>query len=90
MQLTHCSTDKMIADFLTKPLQGALFRKLREVLMGRASVESLDIPKAPTPQERVEENTRKDVKAPSKDPPITSERTKPTYASMLRSRKSLD
>ena len=80
----------MIADFLTKPLQGALFRKLREVLMERASVESLDIPKVPTPQERVEENTRKDVKPPSKDPPITSERTKPTYASMLRSGKSLD
>ena len=38
----------------------------------------------------VEENTRKDVKALSKDPPITSERAKPTYASMLRSGKSFD
>ena len=29
-----CPTDKMIADFLTKPLQGKLFIKFRDVLMG--------------------------------------------------------
>ncbi len=29
-----CSTGEMITDFLTKPLQGAMFRKLRDLLMG--------------------------------------------------------
>ena len=29
-----CPTDKMIADFLTKPLQGKVFKKFRDMLMG--------------------------------------------------------
>jgi hypothetical protein len=29
-----CPTDKMIADFLTKPLQGKVFKKFRDLLMG--------------------------------------------------------
>ena len=29
--------DKMIADFLTKPLQGKVFQKFRDVLMGAVS-----------------------------------------------------
>jgi len=29
-----CPTGEMIADFLTKPLQGAIFRKFRDLLMG--------------------------------------------------------
>jgi hypothetical protein len=32
--LTHCPTDLMIADILTKPLQGEKFAKLRDLLMG--------------------------------------------------------
>ena len=30
----HCPTEEMIADYLTKPLQGALFRKFRNAIMG--------------------------------------------------------
>ncbi len=29
-----CPTDKMIADFLTKPLQGKVFKQFRDMLMG--------------------------------------------------------
>jgi hypothetical protein len=29
-----CPTGKMIADFLTKPLQGTMFKKFRDMLMG--------------------------------------------------------
>jgi hypothetical protein len=29
-----CPTGKMIADFLTKPLQGTIFKKFRDMLMG--------------------------------------------------------
>jgi hypothetical protein len=32
--MRHCDTDSMLADFLTKPLQGSLFRKFRDVILG--------------------------------------------------------
>jgi hypothetical protein len=32
--LKHCSTDRMIADVLTKPLQGEHFEALRDILLG--------------------------------------------------------
>jgi len=33
----------MLADFLSKPLQGTLFRKFRNILMGHVDVDTLDI-----------------------------------------------
>ena len=32
--VTHCPTEQMIADFFTKPLQGNLFRNMRDIIMG--------------------------------------------------------
>ena len=32
--LEHCPTDKMEADYLSKPLQGKQFDKLRRIIMG--------------------------------------------------------
>lgn len=34
IKVVYCPTEEMVADLLTKPLQGALFRKLRAKLMG--------------------------------------------------------
>ena len=34
--LRYCQTEHMLADFLSKPLQGGLFRKFRDVLLGHA------------------------------------------------------
>jgi hypothetical protein len=34
LQLVYCPTDKMIADILTKSVQGELFEKLRDLLLG--------------------------------------------------------
>ena len=34
IQIRHCPTLQMLADFLTKPLQGSLFVKFRDVLLG--------------------------------------------------------
>ena len=34
IELIHCPIKRMIADFYTKPLQGALFRKMRDIVMG--------------------------------------------------------
>jgi len=35
--LKHCGTDRMIADILTKPLQGEHFETLRKYLLGYAT-----------------------------------------------------
>ncbi len=34
LSVVWCPTDKMIADFLTKPLQGRVFKQFRDMLMG--------------------------------------------------------
>ena len=36
IEVKHCPTERMIADFFTKPLQGKLFRYLRDIVMGLA------------------------------------------------------
>ena len=38
ISIKHCPTELMIADFFTKPLQGALFYRMRDVVMGNISV----------------------------------------------------
>ena len=43
IKVQYCPTDKMLADFFTKPLQGNLFRKFRDVVMGYKHVRSLDV-----------------------------------------------
>ena len=30
----HCPTEKMIADFFTRPIQGSLLRKFRDIIQG--------------------------------------------------------
>ena len=39
--IEHCPTDKMVADYFTKPLQGVLFNKLRRVIMGWDHISTL-------------------------------------------------
>ena len=38
INVKHCRTEDMIADFLTKPLQGSLFRRMRNIIMEYASL----------------------------------------------------
>jgi hypothetical protein len=42
INVRHCRTLKMLADFLTKPQQGTLFRVMRDVLLGKLPVTALD------------------------------------------------
>jgi hypothetical protein len=53
ISIDWCPTKKMVADYMSKPLQGSLFRELRDYIMGRvrcsrpkSDVVSLDRKKA--------------------------------------------
>jgi hypothetical protein len=41
ISIRHCPTLQMLADFFTKPLEGALFRKFKYVILGYKHVDSL-------------------------------------------------
>jgi len=55
IKIQYCPTQNMLADFLSKPLQGSLFVRLRDVLLGLKPVSSLV--SGPTDEERVGGNT---------------------------------
>ncbi len=60
IEIVYCPTEQMLADFFTKPLQGSLFRKFKQVLMGHAHIKTLERPPLSPFEERVE-NHRKGV-----------------------------
>ena len=60
IDIKHCPTEIMVADFFTKPLQGAAFRRLRDIIMGH---------KPPPTEERVEKG---DNPGPGDSAPGTS------------------
>ena len=37
IELKHCPTERMIADYFTKSLQRSLFRKIRDIIIGVTS-----------------------------------------------------
>ena len=54
IHIIHCPTESMLADFLTKPLQGNLFRRFRGVFLGHNHISSLArLPPSTGPEERV-------------------------------------
>jgi hypothetical protein len=55
--IRHCLTLLMIGDFFTKPLQGALFRKFRDVILGSQHVDTIVAAPA-EPEERVGKEQR--------------------------------
>jgi hypothetical protein len=64
----------MLADFFTKPLQGSLFRRLRDVVMGQKHIHSLSVaPSGTTTQERVEKDDRSERESGVADSDGTSE-----------------
>ena len=87
--IRHCPTLEMLADFFTKPLQGALFRKFRDVILGYKHINTLTEPVDTVAQERVEERptdgdstaseNKRDVLQQDKD----MIRQKPTWADVV-------
>ena len=55
IKIVHCPTKQMIADYFTKPLQGALFHMFRNVIMGWDHVSTV-YTGYDAPKERVENN----------------------------------
>ena len=53
LKVEWCPTGDMIADFMTKPLQGALFRRFRDMIMGVHTLDSMTTsPSAKTKESR--------------------------------------
>ena len=44
LKVEYCPSSIMLADFFTKPLQGQLFKKFRDVIMGHAPMSCLKHP----------------------------------------------
>jgi hypothetical protein len=44
IEIEWCPTKEMVADYMTKPLQGSHFRRLRDLIMGMTKVEKSKIP----------------------------------------------
>ena len=59
MSVQYCPTGEMLADFYTKPIQGGLFTKFRDILMGQSHISSLRQSIGFEKKERVE-NVRPD------------------------------
>ena len=57
----------MIADFFTKPLQGSLFRKMRDVVLGYKHIEEIDDDGGSSVEERVRNQVKQDKKKEKKD-----------------------
>ena len=53
IEVQYCPTEMMIADFFTKPLQGKLFRKFRDVILGYKHISTLQEEEESPSQERV-------------------------------------
>ena len=46
IHVTHCPTEEMVGDFFMKPLQGSLFLKMRNYIMGNEEPGYQDLPRS--------------------------------------------
>ena len=58
IDVSYCPTEAMLADFFTKPLQGGLFKKFRDVILGHEHISSLHSSETLKIKERVENNIK--------------------------------
>ncbi len=48
VEIKWCPTKEMVADFMTEPLHGSHFRRLRDLIMGKSSIKKAKIPSKST------------------------------------------
>jgi len=41
--VAYCPTENMLADFFTKPLQGAAFRRMRSIILNMPSADDVSV-----------------------------------------------
>ena len=89
IEVKYCPTSKMIADFFTKPLQGNLFRKLRDVVLGYKHVNSLNTEEESSSQERVGSQDLGEISPQdgSDDSPSEGKEKTVTWADVVRNNK---
>ena len=80
IEVVYCPTEKMVADFFTKPLQGSLFRKFRDIILGYEHISTLnEVMEESLSEERVrkDEETKnvRTVKTANDGPSITRPKT---------------
>ena len=91
--IVHCPTDKMIGDFYSKPTQGGLFHKFRNVILGYEHTDSLtrDPPLSQT-EERVENSKFTNNEGQTKKVTGTTgseiARSKRSYAEVARTKSN--
>ena len=72
IDIHYCPTEEMLADFYTKPLQGALFNKFRDVLLGHKPISTLQTKNIlPSSEERVGNNDKKRIHCDERTPDET-------------------
>ena len=65
MSVAYCPTKEMVADYFTKPLQGALFRKLRAYIMNEPVKDGSTLDTSEEPQECVGKNSNNEGNEPA-------------------------
>ena len=85
----YCPTAEMLADFFTKPLQGHLFHKFRDVIMGWKHISSLNPPNESALKERVESSMNSSIVS-AVSSPIKEDNKKGTKVRFLIPPRSCD
>jgi hypothetical protein len=62
VEIEWCLTKEMVADFMTKPLQGSHFRRLRDLIMSMASIKKAKNPSTSKPTVIKRDNSVNSVK----------------------------
>lgn len=88
IKVEYCPTEQMLADFFTKPLQGGLFRKFRDVIMGRKPITDLYSFDNLQIKERVENKMRSTENVTAEISQIQNN-GKLTYADILRGERGV-
>ena len=93
IDIHYCPTEEMLADFYTKPLQGALFNKFRDVLLGHKPISTLQTHDVPTScEERVGNNEQErkhcDSGTPDGTRPKTMQARPKTMKSIMKNKAS--
>jgi len=84
--IRHCRTLQMLADFFTKPFQGALFRLFRDVILGHLHISALTAALAAAAQERVGKGPACDVPTEQSTNKITVQDKKVSWADVAAGR----